>query len=352
MNYKDALFFIGKSLTINHEEHNKIIVEQVLKSNTVDWDVIVKVSTSHYVFPALYCNFKRANFLHYLPSELAQYMEHITGINRDRNEQIIQQAKEINDVLLANDIQPIFLKGTANLLEGLYEDIAERMVGDIDLLVAKEDLNKTQEIFLSLKYQSSRQNFDDHRHLPRLINKNIIGAVEIHRGLIKNKFDHYFNYNNISDEIITKEGVSFLSFEDQLKLTILALQINDDGYFFKKKSLKHSYDVFLISNKLKKRISSIKSLDKYLNSYLALTSHLLNSKLIKYSTTKSSQKYVRKALSKIGKSMFTQNILMRFKIRFEIIKKSIFNESYRTYIYNKIFDIKWVKRKLRFKPNS
>ena len=57
------------------------------------------------------------------------YMEHITDINRERNKQIIVQANELNNVLLANKITPIFLKGTGNLLAGIYDDIAERMVG-------------------------------------------------------------------------------------------------------------------------------------------------------------------------------------------------------------------------------
>ena len=108
---------------------NRQEIEKQLKSTSIDWDAVVKVSTAHYVFPALYCNLKRADFLHYLPEELVSYMEHITDINRERNKQIIVQANELNNVLLANKITPIFLKGTGNLLAGIYDDIAERMVG-------------------------------------------------------------------------------------------------------------------------------------------------------------------------------------------------------------------------------
>ena len=128
MNYKETLFFIAKCLTISLEEKNRQEIEKQLKSKTIDWDTVVKVSTAHYVFPALYCNLQRVDFLQYLPQELVSYMEHVTDINRERNKQIISQAKELNNVLLANNIRPIFLKGTGNLLEGLYEDIAERMV--------------------------------------------------------------------------------------------------------------------------------------------------------------------------------------------------------------------------------
>ena len=49
-------------------------------------------------------------------------MEYITNLNRERNEKIIRQARELNTLLLANNIRPIFLKGTGNLLAGIYED--------------------------------------------------------------------------------------------------------------------------------------------------------------------------------------------------------------------------------------
>ena len=85
---------------------------------------------------------QRANFLHYLPEDLVAYMVYITNLNRDRNEEIITQAKELNTLLLTNNIPPIFLKGTGNLLAGIYDDVAERMVGDIDFIFSKEDYPK------------------------------------------------------------------------------------------------------------------------------------------------------------------------------------------------------------------
>ena len=128
------MFFIAKCLTISLEEKNRQEIELILKTTDVDWDAVVKVSTAHYVFPALYCNLKRVDFLKYLPQELVSFMEYITNVNRERNKKIIAQAKELNSLLFDNNITPIFLKGTGNLLAGLYEDLAERMVGDIDFI--------------------------------------------------------------------------------------------------------------------------------------------------------------------------------------------------------------------------
>ena len=42
MTYKETLFFVGKCLTITHEKHNRILVEEELKYGKDDWDNVVK----------------------------------------------------------------------------------------------------------------------------------------------------------------------------------------------------------------------------------------------------------------------------------------------------------------------
>ena len=59
---------------------------------------------------------------------------------------LLHKPRELNTLLLANNITPIFLKGTGNLLAGIYDDIAERMVGDIDFIFSKEDYPKANPI--------------------------------------------------------------------------------------------------------------------------------------------------------------------------------------------------------------
>ena len=67
MDYKETLFFIGKCLTISQDQEYLTEVSKKIKSDSVNWEAVVKVSTSHYVFPAIYCNLLRANLVSYLP---------------------------------------------------------------------------------------------------------------------------------------------------------------------------------------------------------------------------------------------------------------------------------------------
>jgi len=43
----------------------------------------------------------------------------------------------MNATLNTAGISPIYLKGTGNLIDGIYGDVGERIIGDIDFLVCK-----------------------------------------------------------------------------------------------------------------------------------------------------------------------------------------------------------------------
>ena len=367
MNYKETLFFVAKCLTINHEEHNKRIVKEMLQSNTVDWDEVVKLSTAHYVFPALYCNLKRAAFLSYLPEDLVEYMKYITDLNRKRNEEIITQAKELNTLLLEHNITPIFIKGTGNLLEGLYEDIAERMVGDIDFICSKKDIFKTVKILQSLEYFSDielKYLFPGLKHYPRLKNHSKIAAVEIHQQLMKiGKYDYEFNYNFIKRDLQTIDKTNVLSFKNQLSLSIIATQINDLGFKHKSLALRNAYDVFLLSKKTeaKNAFKEFSTLQHPLNCFLASCYEVFNKpKTLEYILSKKTEKYLNLFHKytnnrELAEKIFIRNLekkinknkkFLLFQYWVVLIWRSFFDKECRIWIFERITDKNWQKEKL------
>ena len=347
MNYKETLFFIAKSLTISLEDKNRQVIEKQLQSDTIDWDAVVKVSTSHYVFPALYCNFKRADFLKYIPDDLVGYMKHITSLNRDRNTQIIEQSKDLNSLLLANNIRPIFLKGTGNLLEGLYEDIGERMVGDIDFLFSQKDYFKTIDVLKSNNYSKPDNQlnyFPGSRHYSRLVKQKNIAAVEIHKEVTIEKYRCEFNCEMISKDAQQINDFSVLSFENQLSLSIITSQINDYGFEFDRFSLRNAYDVFLLSKKVdtKKIISKFTKLKNPVNCFLANCNLVFGDlESLEYHKTKESENFLKAFNNSFNKR--ESNLKINFKLfkinlirRFGIVCKSIFNSENRKWLLNRI----------------
>ena len=347
MTNKETLFFIAQCLTISLEEKNRNEIELILKTTDVDWEAVVKASTSHYVFPAMYCNFKRADFLKYLPADLVGYMKYITNLNRDRNKQIIQQAKKLNSLLLDNGIRPIFLKGTGNILEGLYQDIGERMVGDIDFLFSEKDSFKAIDILKNYNYckqENALDSFSGFRHYSRLVKQENIAAVEIHKEVTIEKHRGEFNCKMISEDAQLINDFSVLSFENQLSLSIISIQINDYGFDLKKFSLRNAYDVFLLSKKVntKKTISNFTELKSPLNCFLANCNLVFGDlESLSYFKTKESDNYLKafnKSLYK-GKSNLKINfklIIINLNRRFVIVCKSIFINENRKWLLKRI----------------
>ena len=356
MNYKETLFFIAKCLTISLEEINRDEIELILKTTDVDWDTVVKVSTAHYVFPALYINLKRVDFLKYLPQDLVCYMEYITNLNRERNQQIITQAKELNTLLLENNITPIFLKGTGNLLAGIYEDIAERMVGDIDYIFSKEDYPKAITTLKEFGYYRKAPCRSSDRHYSRLIKKDRIAGIEIHNGLLSiKKYTKEFNYSFVKKDTQIIKGVTVLSYANKLNLSIIADQINDSGFYYKRMALRNAYDVFLLSKKTnaKDAVNSLDKLSHPLNCFLAACYEVFNKvDSLEYNSTIKVNSYLSdfnnqltNPTQTIKQSKFNK-IYLFIKIRLNIILLAIIYKEYRVWLSNLLTDKDWYKRKL------
>jgi len=360
LNYKETLFFIAKCLTISLEEKNRQEIEKQLKSASIDWEAVVKVSTSHYVFPAVYCNFKRADFLKHLPLDLVEYMKHITNLNRDRNTQIIEQAQELNSLLLANNIIPVFLKGTGNLLARLYEDISERMVGDIDFILSKEDYPKAINILRKFGYSEVKKKkkyyaSDEKKHYRRLQKETNIAAIEIHSGLLDiKKYAYEFNYIFVEKDSQVINSTAVLSYANKLNLSIIANQINDNGFLFKAMALRNAYDVFLLSKKTnaKDAVNTLDKLSYPLNCFLAACYEVFDRvDSLEYNNTKKAASYLSIFNSQFTNSKTTKRRYKRIKAylflksRLHILYKSIIYKEYRVWLFNLLTDKDWYKRK-------
>ena len=357
MNYKETLFFIAKCLTISLEAKNKQEIEKQLKSTSIDWDSVVKVSTGHYVFPALYCNLKRADFLKYLPQELVSYMQHITDINRERNKQIISQVRELNTLLLENNITPIFLKGTGNLLAELYEDIAERMMADIDLIFLKEDYPKAITLLREFGYDKEIPLKFIHRHYARIIRKDRISGVEIHKYLSEKNVNE-FNFSVLVKGTQSLNGTNVLSYANKLNLSIITDQINDNGFYYKRMALRNAYDVFLLSKKTnaKDAVNELNKLSHPLNCFLAACYEVFNSvDSLEYNNTKKVASYLSVFNNQFNnkKTLKTRHKLIKIylflKHRLNIIYRCIVYKEDQVWLFKKLTSLNFYKRRLGIK---
>ena len=358
MSYKETFYFIARCLTISLEKHNKLAIEKTLQANTIDWDAVVKLSTQQLVFPALYCNLKREGFLHYLPQELVNYMELITGLNRQRNQQIITQVTALNTFLLKHGITPIFLKGAANLITGLYTDIAERMVGDIDFVFSKQDYPKAIQLLREYGYTEvvkSSYYFPNQHHYRRLKKDGNIAAIEIHKAFTLEKYNKEFNYTLTQKNSQTINNVRVLGYADALRLSIITNQITDHGFYYKTIPLRNAYDVFLLSKKTnaQEATSKLNKLKKPLQCFLAACYEVFNSPdSLVYPKTKKTAAYLKRFKKQLTntiqvkrKRLVIKNYLA-IKLFFYTLYKCMIYREYTIWLFYKITDKNWYRKKL------
>lgn len=360
MDAKESLLFIGKCLTLDHYPEKVNEIKEVIQAKAVDWEKVVWTASGHLVIPALYLNLKRASLLPELPDDLLKHLKEITDLNRERNQQIIKQAKQVTALLNKHDIAPVFLKGTAYLLSGLYTDIAERMVGDIDFLLSDSKTIEAAEVLLSNEYTSLDGAYPRFinlsRHYPRLIKAGSIAGVEIHRRVIESPFEKRFSYDLINNEKIELDIIEeayTLSPSHQVVYNMMVVQMNDGGYLRGSVYLKHMYDLLLLSQKVSP-LEALKSYGAYfnrLNAYLHLSSKVLGEPAcISHEVNRTSKVFLKRFvfLLKANKSpkLLRQffYVLFRFYNYHKIIVQALLNKERRDYLFYKISAPGWLRK--------
>ncbi|WP_191860202.1 nucleotidyltransferase family protein [Hanstruepera ponticola] len=224
-----------------------------ITSKRIDWSDIVKVASDHLVLTTVYCRLKDKSLLQYLPEDLKDYLTELTAINRNRNDVLVEDITEISKLFSTNHINHVFLKGAAIIISGYYEDSGERMIGDIDILVERSQVNLAKKLLITMDYLPGdillSEKYQDKRHIPRLVNETKLAPIEIHTELLMKK---HLNKLSSKDVLIKKQyvnGVFVPHASHLLNHCILSFQINDNGNYFNSIHLKNIYDSLVITKK-------------------------------------------------------------------------------------------------------
>jgi hypothetical protein len=102
-------------------------------------------------------------------------------LNRQRNERLLNEAVELAAILNEIGVVPVFLKGAAHLLSGLYPDAAHRVMVDLDALVPADRLSDCAARLRGREYDLlTDADFSGHHHYPPLGRPGTLAAVELH----------------------------------------------------------------------------------------------------------------------------------------------------------------------------
>lgn len=276
------LYFIGQCLSLDeHPSFREVIIEQ-FSNPDYDWNDFTWTCSNHLIIPTIYLKFKTYDLRSFLPEQIAQHIKEIYEINSNRNEQILLQMKEITVALNSGGISPVFLKGTGNLIDRLYSDLGERIIGDIDILVPKADYLKAVELVREIGYLNhweEPRNPEKMVHYPRLYKYNVPADLEVHRIPTENKDLKYLNseliYGNMQ-EIAEFPGCFIPSIEHRIIHNFVHSQLTNSGHRLGVVTLRDIYDLYLLSKRanLASVVNKI-SCKRKAKAYLAITQKLL-----------------------------------------------------------------------------
>jgi len=236
---------------------------QGIDISIVNFENLMKLASNHLILPALFFNIKKKNLSHLFPEDFIECIKNIYSINKARNKILLKEAKELSELLYKDNINHIFLKGTALLLSNVFEDIGERMMCDIDFIIQHKDEEKIKKVLQKNKYASKDSNHSFRifkpTHLPRMVNKNKTIGIEPHLELLEPKYRWFFNSKKLINDFkdVTKTiktpAKSFL-----FDHCIYAIHIRDQGIIKSYHSHRSIYDIYKLDCKHSLTINNIK----------------------------------------------------------------------------------------------
>jgi hypothetical protein len=144
------------------------------------WPRLVGLAGAHMMIPALREPVVGLGLRPRLGEELWHFVDAVHALNVERNRMLRDDAAVIVGSLAGRGIEPVFLKGMALELLGVFPDPGARFMRDIDLLVPEADLDGAGAALAELGYRPAKTEEGAHDEL-RMIHPERPSMVEIHR---------------------------------------------------------------------------------------------------------------------------------------------------------------------------
>lgn len=255
----ESLFTLSEIISLSSDIEK---IKQKILSETIDWLSVVEIANTHFLTAALYYSLLDKGFLNLInDEELIAYLEQIYTINLQRNQRIIEQSKKMTQVLLKKGIKPVFLKGTASLLENDYKDVGMRFLSDIDFCVFENDFSQAKEQLITAGYipdmsDPGIKDIEKHHHWWPMYHPNWDTIIEMHKSVLTYPYSHWIDCNaRTSKNSRYYPDMTMLAPTFRLIHTYIHSDIVDRSYAFKKIDLRQLYEMSMIIDNHKSQIN-------------------------------------------------------------------------------------------------
>lgn len=256
MNPLELFHLLARCLALDFFESQKQSVINAIANNKISIEKFIQIADNHLVLQGLYPNLVRHKLIGYFPDELNQHLKKIYKLNSERNQKILRQIDSVNSLLNAEKIIPLYLKGAGNILDDLYRDPGERILHDIDFLVRENEFLHTAETLIKNGYRTNHQDplkaISD-KHFPALYSEAFPACIEIHKIPVRTPYLKVLPVENIFNrKKIPHSGRNCFVMCDEHKLIhcFIQAQLEQDGHYYARSSLRYLYDSLLLSSRV------------------------------------------------------------------------------------------------------
>ena len=128
-----------------------IATDQQGRLSNHEWDIAILESVRQGVAPLLFRRVQVASRSAAVPIEATRRLRQLAVMSAAKSLRLYRELTEVLGVLRGVGIDVIVLKG-AYLAQAIYKDLALRPMADVDLLVRKADLERTEAILAAMGY--------------------------------------------------------------------------------------------------------------------------------------------------------------------------------------------------------
>ncbi|MBO0602534.1 nucleotidyltransferase family protein [Sporosarcina sp. E16_3] len=117
----------------------------------IDWELFLKLARHHRIYPLIYSNLSKMDEK-LIPSHVLHTLSQEYKENTFQMLNLSGEMERISQLFNENGIRSLFLKGPV-IADAIFGDISLRTSKDLDILVPKLDVNKTEALLLSCGYE-------------------------------------------------------------------------------------------------------------------------------------------------------------------------------------------------------
>lgn len=254
-----ALWFLCSCLSASSRDELEERVAGTAEAPAFRWTDFIDLATDHLVAPTVAYRFDQCGLTGSVPDLVERYFGAMLRLNRKRNAQLQDQAVEVARALNEIDVTPVFLKGAAGLLSGLYEEPGIRMMSDLDILVPSDRGGDCVARLAALGYVPAKS--EDHPRMhsfASLAGSQGRAPVDLHREALAYPYEPLLPADDVFAQAIIQERdgatMAIASPTHQVIHNIGHAQLSDHGYAHGRLPLQSLHDFGLLRQKWGDRI--------------------------------------------------------------------------------------------------